>query len=55
MGESLTASRWNDVIKTLKWYYEANGLELDERIQEVVKGQKITPEMFILVNDAFQY
>lgn len=54
-GESLTASRWNAVIKTLKRYYEANGLELDERIQEVVKGQKITPEIFILVNDAFQY
>ena len=55
MGERLTASRWNAVIKTLKRYYEANGLELDERIQEVVKGQKITPEIFILVNDAFQY
>lgn len=55
MGEGLTASRWNAVIKTLKRYYEAKGLELDERIQEVVKGQKITPEMFILVNDAFQY
>jgi hypothetical protein len=54
-GESLTASRWNAVIKTLKRYYEANGLELDERIREVVKGQKITPEMFILVNEAFQY
>lgn len=54
-GERLTANRWNAVIKTLKRYYEVNGMTLDERIQEVIKGQKITPEMFILVNEAFQY
>jgi hypothetical protein len=53
-GESLTANRWNAVIKTLKRYYDTKGVILDNRIQEVVKGQKITPEMFILVNEAFK-
>ena len=52
-GEGLTAERWNAVIRTLKQYYEANGYLLDDRIQEVQKGQRIYPEMIMRVNHAF--
>lgn len=52
-GEGLTAERWNAVISTLKQYYEANGYLLDDRIQEVQKGQRIYPEMIMRVNHAF--
>ena len=52
-GEGLTAERWNAVIRTLKKHYDLNGNVLDDKIQEVIKGQRIYPEMIMRVNHAF--
>ncbi len=54
-GDALTADKWNKVIKVLKAYYDKKHYLLDDRITEVSAGNKITPEIIDLVNEAFKY